>query len=439
MDGLEERLRGRLHEVSNEAGYPRPLEKKRLWRIRASQAVYAALAVVMVAGALAGAAWGLGVGSQARQSPAAAPSSKQLVYIVDGAPNGEASEGEVLAVEANSTQFRVLTRYPLGSNIDVALSPDGTRLYGVSFVWLSETETESRIQVFDTTTGSAIQQLPLPGWQGTTGFQLTEKIVVSPDGSRVFVLVGIPAASSSQRPSQGLRTFDVASGTLLPDIAPLDGCGSAPTILPISGNEVTVVCREVNQVRFLRISDSGALVDDQRLTLPTSGATVADPNGNRFDVSYVSQAVLSPDGSKVYAVTRDGLVFVIDVSTKTLEKKTSLALPAGKYVAVPQVKVTPDGRELLLGLGTYPSANGALHADTILAVDTLTWTQTETVQTQPFSGFDVSRDGSTIFTIDYDDPALRVVGVPPAQGGTASLGNVASRPQAISVAASLSS
>jgi hypothetical protein len=159
-------------------------------------------------------------------------------------------------------------------------------------------------------------------------------------------------------------------------------------------------------------------------------ATHADP----LDVGYVSQAVLSPDGGTLYAVTRDGLVFVIDVRSRTIEQRVQLSLPAGEYVAVPLVRLTPDGGSLLVGLGAYPG-HDAIHADTILAIDTSTWEQIGQVHTDPFSAFDVSSDGMAVFTIDLDNPALREVAVPPARNN-AVLGDVASRPQAIYVSTS---
>jgi hypothetical protein len=88
----------------------------------------------------------------------------------------------------------------------------------------------------------------------------------------------------------------------------------------------------------------------------------------------------------------------------------------------------------LVGLGAYPG-HDAIHADTILAIDTATWEQIGQVHTDPFSAFDVSSDGLAVFTVEFDNPALREVAVPPTRND-AVLGDVASRPQAIYVAAS---
>jgi hypothetical protein len=220
---------------------------------------------------------------------------------------------------------------------------------------------------------------------------------------------------------------------VLPGIVPLDGCGSVPTILPLSAHDLVVVCRQINEVRFLNASDSGDLAGEARLSLPASAASVSDDTrANPLDVGYVSQAVLSPDGGTLYAVTRDGSVFVIDVGSRTIEQQVNLSLLAGQYVPVPQVRLTPDGGILLIGLG---AGGDAIHADTILAIDTSTWEQIGHVHTDPFSAFDVSSDGLAIFTIDLDNPALREVAVPPARNNVG-LGDVASRPQAIYVAAS---
>lgn len=365
-------------------------------------------------------------GKRAGVSPA-----PQLLYVLDAAHGGNFQHGDVVAVQVGPTTSRVVATYPLGNDPDMAVSPDGTRLYGVATaprVSVTHSLFKNTLRVYDTATGNLIHEVVVPDRQGTTGFHLIDKITVSPDGSRVYVLVGESDVPPREGVPQGLATFDTSNGVMLPDVAPLPGCVE-PTILPGAGLGVTVVCRRIDEVRFLQVSSAGGLASEQRVPLPRSGATVTDANGNTVDVSYISQAVLSPAGGMVYAVTRDGAVFVIDVGTQRVTREVQLPLPTGYVVAVPQVTLSPSGDELYLGLGAYLHGD-LVHATVIFGVDTSTWQKITTQKTPAFSAFRVANDGSRIFTVNYKSPTLGEVGLRPVAGYTA-FGTVASRPLTI--------
>jgi hypothetical protein len=429
MDDLEKRLRDSLDQAAHKGVEPAPINRREVRRIRAVQTFYAMVSVCVIGGLLFGVAWARGLGNADRQ-PLSETSADERVYVIDGAPDGKATQGELLALDVEGGSASVAARIPLGTDADVALAPDGSSLYSVSYVWITDQDTESRLQVIDPGTGDVISHVPLPNWQGTTGFHLTNKIAVAPDGARVVVLVDIPSGDGGVR-SQGLATYDTADGRILPDVAPLDGCGGAPTILPTGPASLAVVCREVGEVRFVTISPTGAVSNQASLFLDTSGATVEDPQGNALSVGYVSQAVLSPDHETIFAVTRDGDVFVIGVDTEEVVEEAHLDLSDGDYVPVPQVAATPDGESLVLGLGKYPATN-AIEASSVVLVDIDSWTLSQPVETEPFSAMSMSNSGEGIFTSNVFGGPLYFVAAPP---GTQieNLGEVASRPQAIYV------
>jgi hypothetical protein len=94
---------------------------------------------------------------------------------------------------------------------------------------------------------------------------------------------------------------------------------------------------------------------------------------------------------------------------------------------VQTARVCSEPQDRFVGLGSGPDA---IHADSILAVDTSTWTKTAVVATQRYSAFVVSADGKRIFTVDDEAKAVDQVALDPFTD-LGSLGTVADRPQAI--------
>jgi hypothetical protein len=99
-------------------------------------------------------------------------------------------------------------------------------------------------------------------------------------------------------------------------------------------------------------------------------------------------------------------------------------------VAVPQVQISPSGDTLFLGLG---AGSDAIHADSILSVDTGTWKSRGLVGTPPFSAFVVSNDAKRILTIDFAGQRLSQIGIE-SMTALGPVGVVADRPDAIYLA-----
>lgn len=431
MDEIERRLRQTLDRASGQAGSPAPLGARRTRKIRGLQFLFGGAALALVVILIGGSVWAFSprLTSSADDALAGATASTDRAYVIDGAPGGVASDGQVLALDPNTGAL--LARFEIGSDIDAALSPDGDRLYAVGYSWNGD-DTRSVLQEFDTSTSERILQVPVPYWQGTTGFHLTNKIAVSGDGSRVLILLDVPSENPDSDGGQALATFDVSAGSMLSDVAPLPACGGGPSILPHGPDGVIVVCREVGEVRFLRIGDSGELLSSDALPLATTGATVTDEGGNVRRVGYVSEAVLSDDEATVFAVTRDGMVFAIDVASHAIVESVKLQLPDGQFVAVPQVRLAPGNHSLLIGVGAYPSSS-AIVADLILAFDTGTWNQVDSIEVEPFTALDVSPDGSAVYTINFDSRVMQRMSLPLGEG-LSTVEDVAYRPQAIYMA-----
>lgn len=398
----------------------RSTPRERVRRARSPQATFALLsvsAIVVVAAAVL-VLWM----DRVPRSDVAAPATvgAERLFILDMAPGGKASEGAVLEVRAGSAEAAPVRRYPLGSDPDAVLSPDGDRLYGVAHVWLSNIKTDDRLRVFDTSNGELLNEAPVPDWQGTHGFHITNKVAVARDGGHVYVLVGFPN-SAPGRP-QSLATYDVTSGIMLPEVASLGGCGAGPIILPLSGSTVVVVCPQTNEVRFLAIAGSGAVEGSEILKLSVESD------------AFVSGAALAPSAETVYVVGLNGLVLEIDTASRRVVSETPLSLPDGYVVATPLVKISPNGGSLFVGLSR--TSQYIPRADVLMEVSVSTWRQ-EAESVDTFSAFEPASDGSRIFMMNLMMNAGRS---PIGQSATdpagvvGELGSFGHDPQAIYVA-----
>ncbi len=407
MKELERRLREAMDQSIVDAGRFRGLTYERTRRIRFRQSLLAfslsgAVLALLVATVIV--VPGIGGRAPTNSHPAIGPLEPSLVYVLDSAPEGDNIHASVTAVEISDGRATEVKSYTLGLDADVAISADGARLFGVSRTFVSDNEIEDTLTVVSTQTGSQTK-LVLPfQWQGTTGFHLTSKIAASPDGADAYILVGSDSGGSGQH--QSLATYDAGRGQVLPQTAGLQGCG-APLIIPRLGGEVIAVCPTSNDVRFLKISEEGSAVNEATLSLSRSASTTTDGNGNVIDASFVSGAVLSPDGTLLYVVSRDGRVTVVDVEAQTVSLTAKLDMPPDRLIGVSQVGISYRGDQLILGLS--PGESSDVRADEILAVDTSDWSNVVSVATSPFWALSAASDGPWVFTVDRESGMLGMI------------------------------
>ncbi len=407
MKDLEQRLRDAMDQSVGEGGRFRGLTRERTRRIRFRQSILAvslsgAVLALLVATVIV--VPGIGGLAPVSTDPAIGPLGPSLVYVLDSAPGGDHIHESVTAVQISDGRATDIKSYALGLNADIAVSADGTRLFGVSRIFVTDKDLEDTLTLVDTQTGSRTQ-LVLPfQFQGTTGFHLRSQIAASPDGADAYVLVGSDSGARGQH--QSLATYDANRGEVLPQTASLEGCG-APSIIAELSREVIVVCPSSNDVRFLQISEEGSTANEGTLPLPGSASTTTDANGNVIDASFVSGAVLSADGKLLYVVFRDGRLAVVDVEARTVSLTAKLDLPANRLVGVSQVAISYAGDQLILGLS--PGKSSDLRADEILAVDTADWSNVVSVATHPFWALSAASDGPWVFTVDRESGMLEMI------------------------------
>lgn len=429
MKRLEDQLRRALQQAAEGAGSPPPLHRRSRVRARLGEVFVVGITAVSAMGLLVAGAWAFSsVTGQRRASdlPAAQGASAR-VLVLDSGPDGDYVHGAVTAAAVSGNQIVVENEFEVGTDPDFAVNADGTRLFGVAH---SSEGTGSILRVFDSTSGELLDEEPFTGWQGTTGLHITRKIATSPDGSYAFILVGWPTETGENR--QAILTYDSAREEILPETAPLDGCGAGPLLFAEQGRSMTIACRQTSQVVFVEISESGALDDVERLEVPIESHETEGPTGpaNPFDVGSISGGSRALDGS-VYLATGDGRLYVVDTTTREIELRGRLLPEDSKdWISVPQVHLSSDGRYLLVGLGSVSTGSGnavRVEGDDIGVFELDSLEQVQTIRAGTFWAFAPAPDGS-VYMVDRRTGLLSVaqVGESPSARVLGHIGDVPS-------------
>ena len=269
----------------------------------------------------------------------------------------------------------VVSRLNLDSNealpITVGNAPAGVGGSADGAVVVVTNQSDGTASVIDGTTGTVRWTVPVGSYP--------RGVTVTPDGAKAFV---------ANTGDQTISVIDTASGLVTRTIAGTGQMGGMAT--SPSGHRAYV--GNASFAGTLLVIDTAA---DIVLTESVVSAT-----------SYVHDAVVSPDGARIYAGV-DSAVAIVDAATNLLIDEVPIS--SACCVMVRGVAVTPDGSRIYAGLA-YPG--GAVE------IDVATHAVTPLPTSSPFSdggGVAVSPDGSTLYaintvgTIDLIDVATRTL------------------------------
>lgn len=227
------------------------------------------------------------------------------------------------------------------SIVDIAITPDGTRAYGVKI--------GGELIPFDVADGTAGTPLPL----GSDA----RAIAITPDGTRAYL---------ANTFSNSVSAIDLASGTETGTIS----VGSFPSAIAITpdGTRAYVSNSNSNDVSVIALA-SGAVIGG---TIPVG----ASPNG----------VAITPDGTRAYVTNRIGdSVSVIDVASGAVVA----TIPLGAEPIA--IAITPDGSRAYV-----PTRFGS--ASDVIPIDLTTNTAGAPI---PLSGFlediAITPDGSRAY------------------------------------------
>lgn len=354
----------------------------------------------------------LGVASTMRHSTASAfalprqgekPQSGWL-YVLDS--NKNAHESQVLLVDPE--QGRVVRTFKAGHVPDMALSPDGTRLYIAYTVMIPGQQRKGLLEILDTSTGTVLQTIDNPDRALFTLHTYLSRMMFSLDGRWLYFV-------KNRQTSEGdffhVATFDTVQGRFLPEKAALPGCG--PQLLPSPvGRRLNVVCTSSNNARFLELNESGDVTSSSHVSLAQVevGTDVKKRVGPGF---------LSSDGSTFKVIMGDGSFYKIDANSRNITQTGAIDSEArrandwlvGGWIGYQAPMSSPDKTKLYLGIAQITDLlRGRPAFDHIVVLGISAFDRIATIKTsRRFHSLAISKDGRQLYGVDPESASLLVI------------------------------
>jgi hypothetical protein len=282
--------------------------------------------------------------------------SPQLYIVNQHVPPADAITDTVRgAVTVLDYQPVLQTRYTLdtGTDIDLLLSPDRSRLYVIGVVQPAPGVYMDELLAVDNRTGRAI-------WREQVQFRFKGPdnppgLAVSPDGRWLYIRSFRPGATEDG--PAGIYWFqiiDTATGKSAPETIPLPNlyaCNQPRFLTPASEELFYVVCRN-NEILLVNTRTQQV---EQRLPIAAEAA------------------VLSPDGQRMYAVSHTLRVRVVDLAQRAVVQEVDLNRSQQLFLVNQlMVALSGDGTRMLAGRRLQDSS-GTESATELWVFDTQTW------------------------------------------------------------------
>ena len=262
-----------------------------------------------------------------------------LVYVLDS--GGRTGKSQILLVDPQ--QKRIVRSIAAESNPDMALSPDGTRLYVASTV-----ENSGQLDIYDTGSGKLIRTVPNKDRWIPTSHLYISHMVMAPDGKWLYVF-----KYDISTDLYYIATFDTAREAFLPEVADLRECLNAIMLPSSEAKQLAVMCTSSDDLRFVDIREDGK-GRISRLPLRLRGRTTRSglPIG-------LSNIVPMQQGYKV--VAGDGSFFEVNGEAKRINRLGVVDSKVRKISFSESPSVTADSDDWMGGKW-IPIQYGALAA-----------------------------------------------------------------------------
>jgi len=336
------------------------------------------------------------------------------IYVLDS--NRMNMESQVLLLDPSDG--RIVRTFRAGYNPDMALSPDGKRLY-ISSSRQRPMRLHGSLEVIDTATSAVLQTADNPDRLQPTVWEYQSHMALSPDGRWLYMLKHI----ANKDDIYYVATFDTTRGQFLADRALLPHCINGVLLPSARPLDLKVMCTGLSDIRFLRLTNRGLAVIS-RLALHGTPNTQGE---------YVGQAFLSPDGSRLKVLMQDGRSFEADSESRSLihsdaidsqARKISISdgktinvssddWMAGRGIPLQHPTTSPDGAKLFVGIGRLTDFNQSNWSfDEIAVLDAATLSRTATIKTSILCySMAVSKDGRFLYGVDHTSASLVVIDI----------------------------
>ena len=230
----------------------------------------------------------------------------ERIYVVD-------QDGRVRGRDMETGEE--LFQFDGGSDVDAALSPDGSRLYLVN---------RESLMAVDALTGGELWRVAIENrisWRFGIG---PSTIAVNQSDERLFVY------SSFAPERQWVQVFDASDGSKIGDTETQTGNCPAEMQSSADGETLYLVCIRFGSMRTIDLN---------------SGENIRSMAGQG------SGSVVSPDGQTLYVVTTSKRLITIDMDSREIVADAYLDVPAPPTLLHKMVAISPDGARLYVGLG----------------------------------------------------------------------------------------
>lgn len=308
------------------------------------------------------------------KSSSSSPSTPGLerLYILSEIPNPDGSGSSVAGrvTVLNMAAQREIVSIKAGVDVDAVPSADGRRLYVAGVDEAADGPGVDHLFAVDTRTGSEIWRVSLSRVKYIGGGPST--LAISSDGSQLYVYsypwLELDKYSAGQVPDW-IEILDANTGQALADTVPLPDCGAAGLPAPAVAGTLYVVCYDSKDVRFI---NTKTFQVEQRVKIPGASGLPGKTGG-------IVSSVESPDGRKLYVVTSDWRVAVVDLKGRALLQVVDLGGRDKGDVAGRLVALSRDGRSLLIGESIQNGAGKAI-AHQLHLFDTQSWNETHNIR-----------------------------------------------------------
>lgn len=353
-----------------------------------------------------------GPGSEplANSSQGAIQAQTGLLYVLDV---GDRFHTQILLVD--TSQNSVLRTFSAGIEPDMALSPDGGRLYVASrHVDPQGHISGSFIDTYDTSSGAIEDEATNPDPVGATIPVYRTRMAMSPSGNYIYMLkVGYPTNNINADGQDWYATaFDTVKDQFLHLHVSLDDCNNA-VLLPTNQDlAFDVMCTYSNSLLEVVMSDPGASPTITRMPitgynmrvnggwaaaieLPDEGKIVLfAKDGSLFDLGRSSGAVQTAGGTFV------GVTFKGGPDIQLHQGLVSTALGTG-YFGIGQTRVVPDPS----GLGGYYELFDCIEETDLTKLRI----EAQLCPSSRFYSMTMSGDGNVLYTVNPFTATITVI------------------------------
>ncbi|QZT58407.1 MULTISPECIES: Ig-like domain-containing protein [Mycolicibacterium] len=278
----------------------------------------------------------------------------------------------------------------------IAITPDGRYIYTASDSWT--------VTVFDTVANTTVGGSPVVDHlndvvvSGPIFYGFARNLLVSPDGSRVYVL-----GSATTMPPGPDQVFTIIGTDTRSIIANGGGAG------PLDANAVydRTVLSPDGQYIYTMLN---TVVDGQWVTTITQVATdtnsivaTSAPVG-----THIKEIAVTPDGRHVYVLTAEGVTVLNPILDMAIDEHIEIPGYGTQPFRGYDLIMSGDGQRLYVvqsGEGADPVTNGMTGSITVIDTSTNTITGSPIVVPTAQS-VSLSPDGSRLYVLNYTDSAV---------------------------------